>query len=326
MKTILVVSCCLLSAVCVEMSAGIQASGEEGGEVEIRCTMDNAVLSITDNDKYFCKGECSSNSDILVQTEGSKNYAKKKRYKIHDSRDGVFTVTISGLKNSDSGTYWCGVSRSGPDLFQEVKLTVRKATPRPSTVKPRPVTPSSNLPTTSSNLPETSPDLPITSLTTKDLENTSSGWGMFVVYAGVGLVVTVIVLVLALLVFYRKWRAGNRKSIELSDCLALDNHAAGQGDCLQGDCVYNEIRKEDRQTDSLPAGASSVASPSARPASCSASCSASILNDLYANVSLAKEPSYSTVIFPKDAINPSCSTVGISPDGPAPVIYSTVTH
>ena len=52
--------------------------------------------------------------------------------------------------------------------------------------------------------------------------------GMLVVYAGVGLVVTVIVLALALLVFYRKWRAGNRKSPELSDCLALDNHAAGQ--------------------------------------------------------------------------------------------------
>ena len=49
---------------------------------------------------------------------------------------------------------------------------------------------------------------------------------MLVVYAAVGLVVTVTVL--ALLVFYRKRGAGNRKSPELSDCLALDNPAAGQ--------------------------------------------------------------------------------------------------
>ncbi|XP_067115558.1 uncharacterized protein [Osmerus mordax] len=341
MKTHLVVSCCLLSAVCVEVSAGIQASGEEGGKVVIRCTMDNAVLPVTDNDKYFCKDRFD-NRDILVQTKGGKNYEQKGRYEIDDRRDGTFTVTISGLQNSDSGRYHCGVRRSVliPDLHQEVNLTVRKATPRPSTVKPRPVTPSSNLPTPSSNLPTpssnlptpssnlpaTSPNLPTTSLTTKDLENTSSEWGMLVVYAGVGLVVTVTVLALTLLVFYRKWRAGNRKPTELSDCLALDNHAAGQVSCLQGDCVYDEIREQDRQTDSLPAGASSVASPSARPASCSASCSASILNDLYNSVSFAKESSYSTVIFHKDAINPSCSTVGISPDGPAPVIYSTVTH
>ena len=109
------------------MSAGIQASGEEGGEVVIRCTMDNAWLSIKDKNKYFCKGGCSSNSDILVQTKENKNYVHKERYEIHDRRDGVFTVTISGLQSSDSGTYQCGVSRSGPDLFQEVKLTVRKS-------------------------------------------------------------------------------------------------------------------------------------------------------------------------------------------------------
>ncbi|XP_062311088.1 CMRF35-like molecule 5 isoform X2 [Osmerus eperlanus] len=162
MKTLLVVSCCLLSAVCVEVSAVIQVSREEGGEVVIRCTMDNARLSITDNDKYFCKGKCFYNSDILVQTEGDDHYVQKGRYEIDDRRDGTFTVTISRLQNSDSGRYQCGVSRTGPDVIQEVNLTVRKATPRPSTVKPRPVTPSSNLPTTS-------PELSATSLTTKDL-------------------------------------------------------------------------------------------------------------------------------------------------------------
>ncbi|XP_062311086.1 CMRF35-like molecule 5 [Osmerus eperlanus] len=124
--------------------------------------MDNARLSITDNDKYFCKGECFYNSDILVQTEGDDHYVQKGRYEIDDRRDGTFTVTISRLQNSDSGRYQCGVSRTGPDVIQEVNLTVRKATPRPSTVKPRPVTPSSNLPTTS-------PELSATSLTTKDL-------------------------------------------------------------------------------------------------------------------------------------------------------------
>ena len=103
----------------------IQVSGEKGGEAEIRCTMDNAWY-IKDNDKYFCKGGCSSNKDILVETKGDKNYVQKGRYEIHDRRDGPFTVTIFRLKNSDSGKYQCGVRRFGPDVHQEVKLTVRK--------------------------------------------------------------------------------------------------------------------------------------------------------------------------------------------------------
>ncbi|KAL4648736.1 CMRF35-like molecule 8 isoform X2 [Arapaima gigas] len=42
-------------------------------------------------------------------------------------RTGTFYVTISDLKKTDTGTYWCGASRFGLDAYTEVYLTVVNA-------------------------------------------------------------------------------------------------------------------------------------------------------------------------------------------------------
>ncbi|XP_031673172.1 uncharacterized protein LOC116363984 isoform X2 [Oncorhynchus kisutch] len=119
MKILHVVSCCLLSALCVVESAGINVKGVVAGQVKIKCSHTWAG----DNEKYFCKIKCY-HRDRLVQTEGNKNYIEKGRYTIEDLRNGVSYVTIKNLRKTDSGTYWCGVERYGPDTYQEVHLTV----------------------------------------------------------------------------------------------------------------------------------------------------------------------------------------------------------
>uniref|UniRef100_A0AAY5L740 Immunoglobulin domain-containing protein n=1 Tax=Esox lucius TaxID=8010 RepID=A0AAY5L740_ESOLU len=87
-----------------------------GGHVTFPCLFSWAKT----NNKYFCKETCSG-KDILVETKGSRNVTQG-RYSLHDFRNGVFTVTIKDLKKSDSGTYWCGAERYGPDSYQKVNL------------------------------------------------------------------------------------------------------------------------------------------------------------------------------------------------------------
>uniref|UniRef100_A0A4W5PV98 Immunoglobulin domain-containing protein n=1 Tax=Hucho hucho TaxID=62062 RepID=A0A4W5PV98_9TELE len=108
------------SPLCPAESEGFEVTGLVGRLVEFKCSH----IFAKRNKKYFCKDTCTG-SDILVQTEDSKNCIKTGRYSIDDRGDGDFTVTINHLKTSDSGTYWCGVDRFFIDSSQEVLLTVQ---------------------------------------------------------------------------------------------------------------------------------------------------------------------------------------------------------
>eukprot|EP00063_Salmo_salar_P065107 XP_014039942.1 PREDICTED: CMRF35-like molecule 1 [Salmo salar] len=147
MKILHVVFCCLLSALCVVESAVIKEV--VGGQFTVGCSFTWAGT----NNKYFCKGRCSS-KDILVATKRSKTVTQD-RYSIED-KGNVFYVTIKDLRKSDSGTYWCGVGRYGLDSYQEVHLTVTDApptsTPSPLTSRPHVSTTLPNLSATLSNI------------------------------------------------------------------------------------------------------------------------------------------------------------------------------
>ncbi|XP_064857153.1 hepatitis A virus cellular receptor 1-like [Oncorhynchus nerka] len=289
------------------------------------------------NNKYFCKGTCSGR-DILVETKRSKNVTQG-RYSIEDKGD-VFYVTIKSLMKTDSGTYWCGVERSGLDSYQKVHLTVTDAPPTSttspvtsrrhvstslpnlsttlpnlsttssnlSTTLPNLSTTSSNLSTTLPNLSTTSANLSTTFLASGDISGPSSSRAGLMVWTSVGLVVMVTVLGLVLLLFYRQRRGTRRTPPPPPVSSNTQPDPAGEVDC-----VYEEIREADRQTDTLPVVISSVNSTVNSPTNSTTYPAGQAIGvpycDIYANASCHK-----------DDINPSHSTA----DHPDSLIYSSV--
>ncbi|XP_037546427.1 polymeric immunoglobulin receptor-like [Nematolebias whitei] len=96
----------------------IHVFGYEGRGARISCSYGQGY---EDYEKYLCKDNCGD-SDILIltsQTNGTK-------YFIFDEQTTrVFTTTIADLRFADAGKYWCGVSRSGKDIYTEVKLEIQ---------------------------------------------------------------------------------------------------------------------------------------------------------------------------------------------------------
>ncbi|XP_063331515.1 polymeric immunoglobulin receptor-like [Pelmatolapia mariae] len=84
--------------------------------VKVSCSYDEGYESY---EKYLCKNNCGSNDDVLITTSESR----KNKYVIHDDKTArIFTTTISDLHSADAGIYWCGVTRTGKDIYTEVKL------------------------------------------------------------------------------------------------------------------------------------------------------------------------------------------------------------
>lgn len=88
--------------------------GYERQSVTITCSH----VWATGNRKYFCRDPCED-KDVVVDSLSSSSV----RYQLQDRGD-TFTVTITDLKKTDSGRYWCVVDRSIADTYAEVILTV----------------------------------------------------------------------------------------------------------------------------------------------------------------------------------------------------------
>ncbi|KAL3996111.1 beta-site APP-cleaving enzyme 2 (memapsin 1) [Sarotherodon galilaeus] len=108
--TICIALRCVISAVGV-----IHVPGYVGSIVKVSCSYDQGYESY---EKYLCKNNCG-NSDVLITTSNPV----KNKYSIHDDKTArIFTTTISDLHSVDAGKYWCGVTRTGTDIYTEVKL------------------------------------------------------------------------------------------------------------------------------------------------------------------------------------------------------------
>ncbi|XP_050957823.1 serine-rich adhesin for platelets-like isoform X1 [Labeo rohita] len=103
--------------------SSISVTGYSGGGVIITCRYDREY---TDNAKYFCRGLWTTTCSDLIKTEEKEKWVDKGRFSLYDDISAaVFTVTIRDLSEQDSGTYQCGVDKSGQtDSYTEVNLKV----------------------------------------------------------------------------------------------------------------------------------------------------------------------------------------------------------
>lgn len=97
----------------------MSVTGVTGEEVTIKCSHTNAFANV----KYFCSGACKD-EDVLISSRKNEKDPHGK-YSIKDEGN-TFNVTISRLTEDDSGTYWCGIDRTGLDTYNKVDLIVIK--------------------------------------------------------------------------------------------------------------------------------------------------------------------------------------------------------
>ncbi|KAG9328266.1 hypothetical protein JZ751_015476 [Albula glossodonta] len=119
----------LICLVWTALGSKQEANGSEGGNLEVRCPYHDDYINIP---KYFCRDPCWK-EHVLVKSENGNIYIPHGRFGLYDNTHGrTFTVTMNSLRLKDSGLYYCGIDRWGPDILTEVQVTVSAAT-TPST-------------------------------------------------------------------------------------------------------------------------------------------------------------------------------------------------
>ncbi|XP_056619647.1 uncharacterized protein LOC130433884 isoform X1 [Triplophysa dalaica] len=101
-------------------------TAHEGGKVEIHCPYESGYETY---EKYLCRGKCSIlfSKDIPVKSESKPDDG---RFSLTDnSAAHIFTVTITDLRSSDEGMYWCGIKTviGLKDKYKEVHLKITQA-------------------------------------------------------------------------------------------------------------------------------------------------------------------------------------------------------
>ncbi|XP_038402608.1 CMRF35-like molecule 7 isoform X2 [Canis lupus baileyi] len=107
---------------CVSIQGPESVRGLEGGSVTVQCHYTPGWETYK---KWWCRGAYWKSCDILVQTEGSEQEVKRDHVSIRDNqRQHLLTVTMKEVRQSDTDTYWCGISKPGPDLGAPIKVTI----------------------------------------------------------------------------------------------------------------------------------------------------------------------------------------------------------
>ncbi|XP_062395816.1 CMRF35-like molecule 1 [Sardina pilchardus] len=258
MSQYLIILSCFLSV--LEGVESEVTTVQEGQDASIKCSHTLA----RDNVKYFCRDPCT-HEDVLITSDCQND--SQPRFSLLDHGDGDFVVTISKVKFTDAGIYYCGVDRSIKDTFEKVTL---KVTPAQTT---QPVGPSITQPGSSTdhdvedkkgdsseedNVAYSNPfprikSGPVPKDTSKQAEGAPSG----VVYIGVGLAAVVFVLVLSLSMFYTQ-KTRVRKASAPS---AGHTPNTRSGSNYQVQCEYAEITSSPCHPTSNQAPASTGPSP-----------------------------------------------------------------
>uniref|UniRef100_A0AAR2JPH5 Polymeric immunoglobulin receptor-like n=1 Tax=Pygocentrus nattereri TaxID=42514 RepID=A0AAR2JPH5_PYGNA len=109
----------------------LQVFGRETLSVSIECSYRGE--SPESDGKFLCMGQQLASCDKGgVKVSSEKN--RTGRFSLsNDAPAGVFTVTITDLREEDSGTYWCGEESLGSSIYTEVHLHVSNG-PAPSVI------------------------------------------------------------------------------------------------------------------------------------------------------------------------------------------------
>ncbi|XP_009978369.1 PREDICTED: polymeric immunoglobulin receptor-like [Tauraco erythrolophus] len=99
-------------------------TGEIGGSVTHQCFYSIIPANKYDR-KYWCKVAGSRVCYTIISTTGYTSKDHAGRVSLEDiPQNGTFTVTMTGLKRSDTGTYRCGIGVTNRDLYVSLNLTV----------------------------------------------------------------------------------------------------------------------------------------------------------------------------------------------------------
>lgn len=102
-----------------QLSAPEKLTAPKGGSVVIPCRYEQQYR---ENTKYWCKGSVYELCKIVVKTP--KNRSNDRIFIEDDKEAGVFTVTMTSVRDSDADVYWCVISMTGRNVNKRVKILV----------------------------------------------------------------------------------------------------------------------------------------------------------------------------------------------------------
>ncbi|XP_046694057.1 uncharacterized protein LOC124378409 isoform X2 [Silurus meridionalis] len=166
-------------------------TGYRGRSVEIKCLYDPGYEEYT---KYLCRGECTDWINVLVK---SGSPAENTRFSLYDNTIArIFTVNITDLRTEDKDTYWCGIERTGIDIYTELQLLVKLDDPASSTVSQSThTTYSTSSPITSPSVDSETPPATIQHQTTAPSKNDVPDFATHLLISTGAVVFTVAVII-----------------------------------------------------------------------------------------------------------------------------------
>ncbi|GCB70552.1 hypothetical protein scyTo_0008611 [Scyliorhinus torazame] len=195
-----------VSSLC-QLTGPKKVSGELGGSVTVNCWYD---LKYKDNVKQWCKGPYYITCSVVIPT----GYPENGRVSLTDNKtQGIFSVTMDKLMESDVGRYWC-VIQTGVFKYNEkvsVDIEFSEGQPQSSTMSPTTLT------TESTKTPVTTA---LTASSTANFHN-EEPWGVILPVV----LVLFILLVIAAVILYVKLKQQKKNVTNEQNLSGVENSA-----------------------------------------------------------------------------------------------------